>query len=416
MSQDCSVLIVDDVKSACAALGAILRENGVQDIDLCFDGTSALDRIVSQQTVYDAVFIDLHMKGMDGLELIHQLHQHHYRGAIVVVSALERKIVELTLEIISDYNVRVLGALEKPFNNAVISFLVKRIFAFKQAANTQTMEISRREFFAALKSDFLQCYFQPKISAVNGQLVGLECLVRMEIPGYGKIPAQQVVYTAEKYDFLEALTDAVLANALPNYLEFRKTITSDCHVAFNLSPLQLRNQFLPESLSDYLSYYAIRREDVMVEVTEHYDINETAQMKNINRLRINGYRVSLDDYGAGFTNLRQLKKFPFNEIKLDALFVGGVSHDKGLQTMVQSIKQVADEMDVRLVAEGVEHIKDFYCLNEMGIELYQGFLICRPKPINEIARWYKNWCKNWNASLLQSDAVSPPSSPFSAQH
>ncbi|VUD53751.1 Oxygen sensor protein DosP [Thalassocella blandensis] len=393
MSQGCSVLIVDDVKSACAALGAILRENGIEDIDICFDGESALERIVNQGLIYDAIFIDLHLKGMDGLELIHQLHTHHYRGAIVVVSALERKIIELTLEVVSDYNLRVLGALEKPFNYALVAFLVKRINLLQQNTQFSALNISRREFFSALKSDFLQCYFQPKISAENCRITGLECLIRMNIPGIGAIPAQQVVHTAEKYDFMEALTDAVLANALPGYLAFRKDYEHECHIAFNLSPLQLRNQFLPESLSEYLDYYAIRREEVMMEIAEHDEINDTAQMKNINRLRINGYKLSLDDYGSGCTNLRQLKKFPFNEIKLDALFVNGVSHDKCLQAMIRSIKQVSEEMGLQLVAEGVENANDYKCLNELGVNLFQGFLFCRPRPMDEITRWYRSWDK-----------------------
>lgn len=406
---DCSVLIVDDMKSACAALGAILRDNGISDIDLCFDGESALQRIVHAKQEYDAVFIDLHFQGMDGLELIHKLNNIAYPGAIIIISALEEKIVELALEVVSDYNVRVLGALSKPFQNACVTFIVKRIQALKERDTVEEVPLSRREFFSALKSQSISCHYQPKIAYSDKRIVGLECLLRMEVPQLGRLSAMQVISAAERYDFMEALTDAVLNVALPEFMQFRQQC-EHCHLALNLSPLQLCNPLLPESLIEYLSYYAIKREDIMLEITEHHALKDPLQLKNINRLRINGFALSLDDFGKGHTNLRQLKKLPFNELKFDARCISGIRYDKSVVAMLESIKALADEMGLTYVAEGIENYKDLECLLELGLDVYQGYLFCRPKPMDELLRWYRSWDKT-----IQQVSKSPEAAPIQVQ-
>ena len=101
----------------------------------------------------------------------------------------------------------------------------------------------------------------------------------------------------------------------------------------------------------------------------------------------------MDDFGTGFTNLTQLRTLPFTEIKIDRSLIRNIQSDKFSQVIVESLKQIAKEQHFTLVAEGIEQFSELeYLQNEFEDPiLLQGYLICRPKPCNEMVHWYKNW-------------------------
>lgn len=397
---DASVLIVDDSRAICELLKAMLLDYGVAHVAYCLSGEEALHKVEQDPASFDAMFVDLHMEGMDGLELMHKLHELRYRGGIVVMSALDKKIVDFTLEVISNYNLRVLGSAEKPLEKTLIAFMVKRIKNYYPVVTRREKVLKRREVFEAIKENRVLTYFQPKISAIDNSLLGLECLVRLRIDNMGVLSPAAFLPVAERFELIEALTDAMLNCALPLYKQFCITQETHCSLAINISPLQLYNNLLPETLNDYLARYAIEPSDVVVEITENHAIREDQQLKNLNRLRIHGYQLSLDDYGAGYTNLRQLKSLPFNEIKLDAQLINGIHTDKVLRVIVESVRRVTGEMGLRLIAEGISDSKDLLVTNEIGVDGYQGYLFCRPKPMEELNRWYPVWKKTIAASKV----------------
>ncbi|WP_045857089.1 EAL domain-containing response regulator [Teredinibacter purpureus] len=390
---DSSILIVDDSRAICEALTAILHDCGVSNVDYCLNGEEAYTRVERDPTAYDALFVDLHMEGMDGLELMHKLNELRYRGGIIVMSALDKKILDFTLEVISNYNLRVLGSAEKPLERTLIAFMVKRIKSYYPTVSRKEKVLKRRELYEAIKNNKVITYFQPKISAVNNTVVGLECLVRLNMGRAGVISPAAFLPVAERFELIESLTDAVLNTALPQFRRFREHTQLDCSLAINISPLQLYNNLLPETLNEYLNRHLVAKRNVIIEITENHAIREESQLKNLNRMRIHGFQLSLDDYGAGFTNLRQLKNLPFNEIKLDAQMINGIHTDKVLRIMVESVRKVTHEMGLNLVAEGISDSKDLMVISDIGVDAYQGYLFCRPKPMDELLRWHANWEK-----------------------
>lgn len=397
-ANDVSILLVDDSRAICELLKAMLLDYGVAHVEYCLSGEEALYKVEQDPACFDAMFVDLHMEGMDGLELMHKLHELRYRGGIVVMSALDKKIIDFTLEVISNYNLRVLGSADKPLDKTLIAFMVKRIRNYYPVASRREKILKRREVFEAIKQNRVLTYFQPKISAVDNSVLGLECLVRLQIDNMGVVSPAAFLPIAERFELIEALTDAVLNCALPQYKQFCEKQEIQCSLSINISPLQLFNSLLPEMMNDYLARYAIQPSDVVIEITENHAIREDQQLKNLNRMRIHGYQLSLDDYGAGYTNLRQLKTLPFNEIKLDAQLVNGIHADKVLRVIVESVRRITREMGLNLIAEGVSDSKDLLVTNEIGVDGYQGYLFCRPKPMDELNRWYPVWKKTIAAS------------------
>lgn len=391
-----SVLIIDDSRAICEVLRAMLVDFGVTDVKYCLSSELALQKIMKDPSRFDALFIDLHMDGMDGLELMHKLNEIRYRGGIVVMSGLEKKILDFTLEVISNYNLRILGSAEKPLEKTLIAFMVKRIQNYYPVLGHSEKVLKRREVYAAIHENRVKAYFQPKISAVDNSLIGLECLARLKmdgVPGDGIVSPALFLPVAERFELIEALTDAILNEALPQFKQFTTLHPGNYKLAVNISPLQLYNNLLPETLDEYLQRYDIKTEQIIIEVTENHAIRDETQLKNLNRMRIHGYHLSLDDYGAGFTNLRQLKNLPFNEIKLDAQLINGIHTDKVLQVIVDSVHKVTQEMGLVLIAEGLSDTKDLAITNAIGVDAYQGYLFCRPKPLDELERWYTAWIK-----------------------
>ncbi|WNO08715.1 EAL domain-containing response regulator [Teredinibacter sp. KSP-S5-2] len=402
-----SVLIVDDSLAICQLLSAMLKDFGVTLVDYCHSGEDAFRMVERDPALYDALFVDLHMEGMDGLELMAKLNEIRYRGGVVVMSALDRKILDFTLEVISSYNLRVLGSAEKPFDKSLIAFMIKRIRNYRPHFPRREKVLKRREVYDAIKQSRILTYFQPKVSGGDNRLIGIECLVRLEMEGEGIIAPDRFIPVVEKFDLVDALLDSTLSVALPQYKEFVETSGANVPLAINISPMQLHNDVLPETLMEYLEKNDVDKSQVVLEITENHAIREEIQLKNLNRLRIHGFKLSLDDYGAGFTNIRQLKSLPFNEIKLDAKLIDGIRQDRVLQVIVRSVKNVCDELNLTLIAEGINDPDDLAMLNSIGVDGYQGYLFCRPKPLNELLRWYKVWVHTIHES--RAKGVANPS-------
>jgi EAL domain-containing protein (putative c-di-GMP-specific phosphodiesterase class I)/AmiR/NasT family two-component response regulator len=384
-------LIVDDSLAICQLLEQQLLHYGIDAVEYCHDGEQALDRVKNDPTRYDALFIDLHMERMDGLELMHQLSELRYRGGVVVISALDNRIIEFALELISNYHLRVLGSIEKPFQNSLIAFMVRRIKNSRgQPTEVETLP-KRREVMQALRGGQLQSYFQPQISSRNNKITGFECLTRLNIPGREQLKPCEFMPVIDRFNLYEPLLEALFENAAPEIPRIIDKLGYECHFGFNLSPQQLFNDALPDLLNDYCKHLQVDKRRIVIEITENQSMASGRQLKNLNRLRIHGFELSLDDYGAGFTNLRQIKNLPFAEIKLDSLLIDGLHKDKILKIIVDSVRQITNELGMRLVAEGISDSSDLLSLSNIGVDVYQGYLFCRPKQASEILRWIPHW-------------------------
>lgn len=132
----------------------------------------------------------------------------------------------------------------------------------------------------------------------------------------------------------------------------------------------------------------------IIEITEEYALRQSSQLETLNRLRMAGYGISLDDFGTGFTNLNQLRTLPFTEIKIDRSFISRICNDKFSQVIVRSLMEVTKEQGVDIVAEGIEQFDELEYLqqNPTGL-LLQGFLICKPKRFDDLISWYVKWQK-----------------------
>ncbi|MCK5639621.1 MAG: EAL domain-containing protein, partial [Gammaproteobacteria bacterium] len=203
------------------------------------------------------------------------------------------------------------------------------------------------------------------------------------------IPAGLFIDTAERGGLSEALTFRIFEAALEEYPVIAEEFGDDCKLAINISPILLADKKLPEKISQILDKNNHDASNITLEITEGYAIEETTQLETLNRLRIHGFNLALDDYGTGFTNIQQLKNLPYTEIKIDRSLIYGISHDKLSQVVTNGLFDIFSELQVDVVAEGIETEEDLNYLNNLPVPVHlQGYIISKPKPLDNIIRWH----------------------------
>ncbi len=182
---------------------------------------------------------------------------------------------------------------------------------------------------------------------------------------------------------------------IPNtedFIALKECLGYKFKLAFNLSPCQLEDLSCPDKLALILKLNDLTPSEIILEITEQHALCSSAQLETLNRLRIRGFDISLDDYGIGFTNVNQLKTLPFSEVKIDRTLISHIETDQFSQVITSSLVNIAIQEGITIVAEGIERIEELEYLDRFKeFILMQGFLICKPKSRSEFTVWAKSW-------------------------
>lgn len=389
-----SALVVDDSPSFCSYFQKLLKNCGVQTVDAAYSANQALDVIAHKETNFEIIFFDLNMPGMDGLEFVQTLEKQHYKGHLVLVSGLQKDIVKLAREVMLNRKVSLLGSLEKPVTPECLALIMQKAHGVTRRVSLPEDLIKKRVLKQAIKNGDVMVYFQPFVAYAKKQIVGFECLARLDVKGEGVVSPNRFLPVAERFDLLDDLTESMFRSALVHLPELRNlTANNQLYLSFNLCPCQFENEDLPARINDLISRLGVPKSSVVLEITEIQSLNTPVQLETFNRLRINDFDVSFDDFGSGYTNLSQLADLPCTEIKIDRRFCHGISQEKISEIVVESLLKIAQQKKLRVVAEGVEEGEDLIRLLELGVDQFQGYLFSRPKPFESIVPWIHAWQK-----------------------
>jgi len=238
----------------------------------------------------------------------------------------------------------------------------------------------------AIKTTGLELLYQPKIDLQSNKLIGAEALIRWHHAEHGLIFPDQFIPKAEQSGIINDLTLWVLSSAIAQLGKWKKT-NPELSIAINLSPKNLLDSSLIPNIKNLLVQNNVLPESLFLEITE------TAIMSNPSRSIIVlqelydlGVRVSIDDFGTGYSSLSYLKKLPADEIKIDRSFVMDMDNDINDAIIVRSTIDLAHNMGLRVVAEGVETQPILDQLSEDGCDYAQGYHIAKPMSIDDFER------------------------------
>jgi diguanylate cyclase (GGDEF)-like protein len=241
------------------------------------------------------------------------------------------------------------------------------------------------ELRRALERDELVVHFQPKADLVSGRILGAEALVRWQHPERGFIPPGEFVPIAERTGLIKPLTRYVLAAALAQ-CDAWNADGLELHVAVNLTIPDLLDLELPDRIAALLADTRVRPEQLELEITESTILADPTRVRLVlDRLNEMGLRLAIDDFGTGYSSLAYLKSLPVQTIKIDRSFVMGMCVNASDTTIVRSTIDLARNLGLDVVAEGVESQEIWDALRAQGCSLAQGYFIGRPMPADQLA-------------------------------
>jgi EAL domain-containing protein (putative c-di-GMP-specific phosphodiesterase class I) len=183
----------------------------------------------------------------------------------------------------------------------------------------------------------------------------------------------------------------VLAAALADARRWRDEGLA-LRMSVNVSIDNLKSLDFPDRVVRQARDAGIAPEDLVLEITESQAMRDPVALLDIAaRLRLKRIGLSIDDFGTGHSSLQKLRDMPFDELKLDRGFVHGAAEDPALHAILQANLDMAQQLGLRTVAEGVEDRADWDCLRALGCDLAQGWFIARPMPANEVPNWVRDW-------------------------
>ena len=243
------------------------------------------------------------------------------------------------------------------------------------------------ELRAALSNDELMCFYQPKIRADDGGVHSVEALLRWQHPRRGLLLPEEFLPVAERAGLMRQVANCVFNLALAQ----TRTWHDDgirMIVAVNLSMASLLDLDLVDTIERLLATHHVSPEALILEITEGTFANDsTRSRKTVTALRRLGVRISLDDYGTGWSSLARLQDMSVDELKLDRVFVSRLAEDPRSIAIVRSTVALAHSLGADLVAEGVEDEATLRALRQYGCNITQGFVHTPPLPADELLRW-----------------------------
>jgi EAL domain-containing protein (putative c-di-GMP-specific phosphodiesterase class I) len=230
-------------------------------------------------------------------------------------------------------------------------------------------------------------YYQPQLQISSGRLFGVEALVRWQHPDRGLIYPDEFIPLAEEFGFLATMTEEILRLVALQVARWRNE-DMEPRVSINIPACLMSDLDFPEYVSQYLSEYALNEDLVTFELTETTLISGgVSSLDILTRIRLKGIHLSIDDFGTGFSSLSQLYRMPFNELKIDLSFVRRMDQDADCYAIVENCVQLGHQLNMQVVAEGVENIAILKMLEELGCDVAQGYYFSKPLSGKDLVTW-----------------------------
>jgi EAL domain-containing protein (putative c-di-GMP-specific phosphodiesterase class I) len=250
------------------------------------------------------------------------------------------------------------------------------------------------ELERALGRGGLRLVYQPKVDAADGTLVRVEALMRWTHAEFGAVPPARFVPLAEEHGLIGDLTQWALRTALRQWRDW-KNAGLDTSVAVNISAVSLEQLDFPDLVERLCRALDVPTDRLVLELTEGATQPLINLMDTLTRFRIKGVGLALDDFGTGYSGLIQLRKLPFNEIKIDRQFVTELPTSRDDQVIVRSVIELAHGLGLQVTAEGVETVEQLAALRALGCDLVQGYLMAHPLDPGELVAWASRHKRRW---------------------
>ncbi|MBL4821990.1 MAG: EAL domain-containing response regulator [Colwellia sp.] len=369
----------------------------------------------------DIVLLDLKMPDMDGVEVIRELADINKNCSLLIMSGCDEGVLHSSMQLAKGYGLNIITYLTKPIK---FPYLINLLVNLKEKNNKNTLlthsivpndhlfnnfQPSRKysssnaidfkptlaELVEALKQQHFILYYQPQISLAQKKIIGVEALIRWHHPEYGVIFPDQFIPLAEQSGVIEQLTERVINLAIAQ-LKLWNQQALVLKISINISAQNITSFALPDQLTRLVNENEVDPAMLMLEITESALMTElTTSLNILTRLRLKGFKLSIDDFGTGYSSLSQLHRVPFTELKIDREFVSGMLKNVESKAIVDTCILLGHNLNMAVIAEGVEEQETLDLLQQMGCDNAQGYVISKPLPIAK----FENWLNDFNVKV-----------------
>ncbi|WP_232825266.1 EAL domain-containing response regulator [Salinicola sp. RZ23] len=373
-------LIVDDdpdIRDLCEHL-LLQRGYGVDTAE----GLEELARSPHRLQV-DLILLDFSLGEFTGFDILEYLFDLKIDASILVLSECSHDVAD---RIIRYGNQRGLGMLGFLHKSKLIADLARWLIPANSKPNAPTAEDLTR----GLTQNELFLVFQPKFDLNLNRVVGAEALLRWQEPSRGVISPDVIIPLAERHEMMVELTWQVLTLACRQLQRWRQ-LEWNLSLSVNVPAAWIRSAGLFEAFDSLIGRYDISSHDLILEVTESTTLGCLGYAKHIlTGLRQRGCRLSLDDFGIGYSSMMQLHRLTFDELKVDRSFISRIEQDQRAEAIALSILDLGHRLEMVVVAEGIETPEQHALLKAAGYDLGQGFWLARPLPEAHFDHWYRH--------------------------
>lgn len=367
------LLVIDDEEAICELIVTVAESAG-------FDAVSASTPDEIENAIhdrFDLVVLDLSLGLVDGIEVMGALGSSHRGLPIILVSGADQSLLESAGRIAELHKLRVIGTFAKPFSLEVL-----RDAMGEWSPVTQPLDPTGPKVLLGsellLDARYLHLAYQPKIEMGSGEVCGAEALVRWNHPEHGSVPPSTLVAIIERDGATRQLLDNVMSMAARDR-EHHGALGALADVSLNVSVLDLIDEELPRRAARTLTRSAPATAWTF-EVTETAPITDvTPSLSILTRLRLAGFRLAVDDFGTGTSNIERLLVAPFTELKIDRTLVHRISDASDEpDPLVRTSIEVGHSLNLTVIAEGVETADQWRTIRDLGCDTAQGYFMSPP--------------------------------------
>ncbi len=389
------ILVAEDQGFQRKAVVHMLNSMGIKEVWQANNGREALEMLHQYETrLPDIVLSDLDMPEMDGMELIRHLSKQYPGISIVIMSSMDHALTLSVEKMARSYGPKLLGAVEKLlFSEQFKEMLTLHQKSQKKDEKTAPTPISfsLEEVLLAVREKQIEPYLQPKVNLRTGRLTGAEALARWVHPELGVIAPYAFIPLLEQSGNMEGFTFLMLEKTI-HASRMLQDAGHGLNMSVNLSLSSLSDTSLADRITRTVRKGGVDPHHITLEITESAAMTHVAPaLENLARLRMNGFGLSIDDYGTGFSSMQQLTRIPFSELKIDRSFVTDCATNLPLRVIIESSIDMAHKLHVKSVAEGVETQTEWDTLKSLNCDAAQGYLIA--KPMNSVA--FLDYCTHY---------------------
>jgi EAL domain-containing protein (putative c-di-GMP-specific phosphodiesterase class I)/CheY-like chemotaxis protein len=385
------ILVIDDDP----VIGGFLSHAGI-GLDMDWVVTTTADRFLAAlMPETSLIFLDLLMPGIDGIEVLRLLSERECKTPIILMSGVDRRVLETAERLAKALGLVVAGTLRKPFGLARVEAILQEFRRPDRplcCAEAAGVAISDADLVRAVKEDEFLLHYQPQIDLCRDEVIGFEALIRWQRTQQTIIFPDAFIPRIEGLGLIDRLGLLVQQRGLSEFSQFRLPGQNRATLSVNVSASSLLDLGLPDALGVLADEHGVDPERIIVEVTEGGFFKDLSKALDVlARLRMKRFKISIDDFGTGYAMMQQLRHIPATEIKIDQSFVRNMQVSDSDRIIVEKTVEIGHEMGMKVVAEGVETIDQLAFLRKIGCDIVQGYYFSRPLAPKALLAWLSNY-------------------------